>query len=397
LKGWTHVFRKEIREFARDKRVFYTSLLGPLILEVLIIFLFGFLFQLMGSERQHKVLVVDRSEGAPVLKALEKTKRFKLTDLSDYHMGAEMLKKGDANLVIKFPEGFLDQYKQHKAPEFTTLYDDNEATSQVAKETVKAILGEARDQERTARIEEAKLDPNAFEAYKLNEVKADTGKPFAGTVLVGFLPYLIVIWAFYGGFSIVSDLVAGEKERGSLETLLVSPISRQAIGFGKFVSLATLSLASCLSALLGVVIMGLLDLPLTRTMFEGGLHISALSAFAIAVTLIPLVVFFAGTLLALSTYARNQREVQGYLSLASFVVLVPAMMSQFIGYTDAATAKWVAFVPVLNTATVIRQALLQKVDPFMLIATAGTSALLAGLGLWFAIRLFSKETVLLRV
>ncbi|HET6645407.1 MAG TPA: hypothetical protein VFG65_07915, partial [Fimbriimonadales bacterium] len=104
-----------------------------------------------------------------------------------------------------------------------------------------------------------------------------------------------------------------------------------------------------------------------------------------------------GMLLTVTTYSKNQREVQGYLSLLSFLVLMPAMMSQFIGYTDAAGAKWVAFVPVLNTATVIRQAFLQKVDPFMLIATAGTSIALAALGLWFSIRLFSKEKVLMRV
>jgi ABC-type Na+ efflux pump permease subunit len=123
---------------------------------------------------------------------------------------------------------------------------------------------------------------------------------------------------------------------------------------------------------------------------------SALSIFAIAMTLLPLIIFFAGTLLAISTFAKNQREVQGYLSMASFVVLMPAIMSQFIGFTDAATAKWVPLVPVLNTATVIRQALLEKVDWYSLTTAASVNTALAAFALWFAIRLFSKESVLLR-
>jgi hypothetical protein len=72
------------------------------------------------------------------------------------------------------------------------------------------------------------------------------------------------------------------------------------------------------------------------------------------------------------------------------------MMSQFIGYTDAATSKWIAFVPVLNTATVLRQALLEKVDYRTLGITVGLSALLASLALLLVVHLFRKESVLFR-
>jgi ABC-type Na+ efflux pump permease subunit len=131
-------------------------------------------------------------------------------------------------------------------------------------------------------------------------------------------------------------------------------------------------------------------------MFEGGVHLSLVSILSIVLSLIPLIVFFAASLLALSTIARNQREVQGYLSLASFLVLIPAMMSQFIGYTDAATSTWIGFVPVLNTATVLRQALLEKVNPTTLGITVGLSLALAITALWLVIWLFRRESVLFR-
>ncbi len=396
MKGWTHVFRKELREFARDKRVLYSALIGPVFLEVFMIFLFGFLQQSFSEDKSQKVSVINASEGKPVLDVLGKKKVFEITEIPSSTNVDELLKKGKTRLVLQFPEGFAKKYAAHEAPVFEAIFDPNETTSEVAKEKVKGALMGYREEQRLARMKERHLDPRSFDSFDLKEKAANTGKAFAGTFLVGFLPYLIVIWAFYGGFSIVSDLVAGEKERGSLETLLVTPISRTAIAFGKFAALALLSLTSCLSALLGVIVMATINPPITEKLFESGPSMSALSIFAIAMTLLPLVVFFAGTLLAVSTFAKNQREVQGYLSLASFVVLIPAIMSQFIGYTEAATAKWVPLVPVLNTATVIRQALLEKVDWYSLIAAASVNTVLAALGLWFAIRLFSKESVLLR-
>lgn len=396
MRGWLHVFRKELREFARDKRILYSALLGPVLLEIFIITLFGYIKEAFSEERTHKISVVNPEAGAPVMEILEKTHKFEITVLTNATKADELLRKQKTKLVLQFPSDFKSKYEAQQAPEFYAIFDPNEETSQFALGVVREVVEKAKEVEREIRIRDLALNPDRLEAYRLHEEPADTGKPFAGTWLVGFLPYLIVIWAFYGGFSIVSDLVAGEKERGSLETLLVSPVSRTAIAFGKFAALAALSFTSCVSALMGVVIMGVLNLPLTRDLFEGGLSISALSVFAIAATLVPLVVFFAGMLLSVSTFARNQREVQGYLSLLSFLVLIPAIMSQFIGYTEAATAKWLPFVPVLNTASVIRQALLEKVDWYNLGTTAAINSALAAIGLLLAIRLFSKESVLLR-
>ena len=143
--------------------------------------------------------------------------------------------------------------------------------------------------------------------------------------------------------------------------------------------------------------MGVAPIPMTQRLFESGLSLSPTSMFAIAVTIIPLVMFFAGILLAVSTFARNQREVQSYLSLLSFVVLIPAIFSQIIGYTDIAGKAWVNFIPILNSASVMRDALLNRVDWTSLGMTSAVSVVLAIGGLWLAVKLFTKEKVLMRV
>lgn len=354
MKGWWSIYRKELLEFARDKRVLFSAIVGPLLVEVLIIGIFGYVFRAVETEQRYVLFVNDMAAAAPMLEPLRVSKRFTVAELPrDADIDA-VLKAQVTDVVLVFPPDFAARSKAGERPEVELYSDPNEQTSQIAAGVVADALDTFRATERGRRLQARNLDPEAFEAFSLVQRAAKTGEAFGGSMLSSFLPYLIIIWAFYGGFSIVSDLVAGEKERGTLETLLVSPVSREAIAFGKFLALATVSLVATISALLGVVAMGVSKLEITETMFDGSVHMSLGSVVAVVLSLLPLIVFFAASLLALSTIARNQREVQGYLSLASFLVLIPAMMSQFIGYTDAATSKWIAFVPVLNTATVLR-------------------------------------------
>jgi sodium transport system permease protein len=309
----------------------------------------------------------------------------------------EALAQKQGRLALRFPADFQESFEAAASPEVIVLYDPNEETALISLAAVKEVYGSFATKYSVNKMADLNIDARQLLPFVLIEDKLPVEKPFAGAWLVGFLPYLVVIWAFYGGFSIVGDLVAGEKERGSLETLLVTPVSRNAIAFGKFCALGAVSLASCTSALAGVFIMGLAPIPMTQKLFESGLSLSPASIFAIVVTIIPLVLFFAGILLALSTFARNQREVQSYLSLLSFVVLIPAIFSQIIGYTDLAGKSWINFVPVLNAASVLRDALLNRVDWTNLAVTSCVGVVLATGGLWLAIRLFSKEKVLMRV
>lgn len=397
MRGWLQVYKKELREFARDRRILMSAFLGPVLLEVFLIALLGFVGEAVGGNQSQKILIENRREAGPFLEVLEKSKKFEIKDLPAGKDAEKALADKDGRLVLKFPSGFTEQVAKGKAPAVTALVDPTEPTSDIAFGAVNAAIAPAIQKYMADQMSARNLTPQAFTPYRIERVEAKVNKPLAGEFLISFLPYLIVIWAFYGGFSIVGDLVAGEKERGSLETLLIAPISRKAIAIGKFMALATVSLASCCSAIMGVVIMGVLNLPLTQKLFEDGLNIAPLSTFAIFVTVIPLVVFFSGTLLAISTYSRNQREVQSYLSLLSFVVLMPAVFSQFIGFTDIGSSKWIPFVPVLNTATVIREALLNKLNWYNLGVTATVSIVLAIACLWIAIKMFSKEKVLMRV
>lgn len=397
MKGWHKVFLKEIREFTRDRRIFFSALFGPIIIEVLLITLMGYATFALSRTKEQKIYVVNANEGKPVLDILKQGSTFKIIELTSESEAPQLLKEKKARLVLSFPKGFYQKYEKRDAPEFVAIVDPNESASEITFRAVSAVIEKMRVDIGRARMVERHLDPKYFDPFVMKEQKADTGKPFGGAWLVGFLPYLVIIWAFYGGFSIVGDLVAGEKERGSLETLLISPLTRSGIALGKFMALALLSLVSAICAIIGVLLPAILRLPYTEGLFQHGFSMSIPTVFAILLTLFPIVIFFAGSLLAVSTYARNQREVQSYLSLLSFVVIIPALFSQFIGLTEASTSKWVSFVPILNTANVLREALLDKVNWVHVFITASVSIVLAVVGIMVAIRLFNNERVLMRV
>ncbi|RYG27714.1 hypothetical protein EON81_29705 [bacterium] len=110
--------------------------------------------------------------------------------------------------------------------------------------------------------------------------------------------------------------------------------------------------------------------------------------------MLPLVGFFASLLITISTVAKTLREAQTYLGLTSFVVVMPAMFSQFIGLTDYANAWWVNLVPVLGTASNIRLALIGKTDPTSVLLCIAGSLVLALIMMIVTVRLFRREAVL---
>ncbi len=399
MKGWTQVWRKEIREFTRDRRVMMSAVFGPLFMELLIMMLFGYIGTQVSSEKAQKILVQNPQHGGRALAALRNSKdqKFEIENLPEGMTPEEALNQKKGRAVISFPDDFDVKYGNDSPPEVKVFVDPHEATGDLAFGAIAKVLGEQISQYTQQYLQSKAIDLRRLVPFVFKKQDIKAAKPVGGDIFASFLPYLVILFAFYGGFSIVGDLVAGEKERGSLETLLISPISRTAIAFGKFAALATVSLTGCVSALVGVFLPGILHLRATEKLFSGGFAIAPSSVFALIITVLPLVVFFSGCLLAVSCYARTQREVQGYLSLMSFVVLIPAVFSQVIGLTDLGSSRWISFVPILNSARVIREALLNKVDWTNLAITGSLGIFLAAVSLYLAVRMFQKESVLLRV
>jgi sodium transport system permease protein len=391
MKNIAHIYKKETREMLRDKRVRSGAFFTPAIMIILILMLMGTLVSTLSKKSNVKFHAVNVEH--PLAQALKKGE-FTITPVESESAGEELIKSGKANLVLVFPE----KDTPGEPIVVRALLDKNEERANVSLSILTKAFQVSGKEALKKVLEQAGIPGKMAEPIQLQEVPLQVGtEKNANAFLISILPYVIVIWAFYGVMGVVSDMVAGEKEKQTLETLLISPVARTEIVLGKFFALAQISLASSASALAGVVILYLSKNSVTAEIFKDGLGLSVTSTLVVLLTLIPAAAMFSAVMLAISTYAKNMRESQTYLTVASMLVLIPAMMTQVIGYLDVTNNLAIYAVPVLNSAAIIRAALLGKLSAAPVAVCIVVNLILAAIGLMIAIRLFKREQVLVRV
>ncbi len=394
-RGIKEIFRKEVKELGRDRRVLQTALIMPVFLVALFAVLMGLIQRSVLDNPVISMAVVAGGD-EQLLESLRDSSELDLRIVTSYAAGVELMQAKETRLVVQFPPDIARAVASGTG-EVKIAYLQSDPMSQVALGAMREAIRQANTEGVKALLRQQNLDANLAEPLQLSVEDATPKKGMSGSELVGLLPYLVVLWAFYGGMSIVSDMVAGEKERGTMETVLISAVKRGEIAVGKILALACVCLMSATMTFVGVAILGLLDLEITRSLFpeQGGLPLSA-----VGITggiLLSLVAFFASLLVAISAASRNIRESQTYLGGLSFVVLLPAVFSQVIGFTGAEKELWVAFTPILNSAMGLRAALAGEGLTPAAGGAFATNLALALLCTIIAVRLFRREGMVLRV
>jgi sodium transport system permease protein len=387
------VARKELREMMRDKRVRSAALFGPIILIFVIFSLLGFVFGQISRKQNTKIHVVKTS--SPLLDVLRQ-ENFQIVEVANRQAGEALVRKGDSRLLLVLPETApTGEYGQQVVDAYV---DPKQQTGQIALSMVTGVFAAESRNRVVAKLSRLGIPETALEPIRVAKHDLQVGeKGGASEMLVGLLPYMIVIWAFYGAMGVAGDMIAGEKEKSTLETLLITPVRRTSIVLGKLFALSVISLMSSLSSLVGLILLATIKPPGTAEMMKSGLGVTPLTAVVIVALMVPMSALFSSALIGVSSFAKNPREAQQYFTQLSFIVLMPAIFSQFIGLTDYGSKRWVDFVPILNTANNIRLALLGKADFTGIAITIAVSVLLAGIALKVSVMLFNREEVLVRV
>ena len=232
----------------------------------------------------------------------------------------------------------------------------------------------------------------------VNEVDVATSKEIFGKMVGGFLPYIFVIFCFMGSMIPAIDIGAGEKERGTLETLLASPASRLEILGGKFMTVSLTGITSAVVALLGLYaafhygVHQIEDLPpeFSNTLLE---ILEPRSVIILISMLLPLTMFFAGILLCVSMYSKTFKEAQSIMTPFNIVILLPVIVGLMPGIELNAVT---AFVPVLNVSLVSKEIFAGTINFVFLAEAYGSLIFIAGLSLFAAVRFFSMESVIFR-
>ena len=200
------------------------------------------------------------------------------------------------------------------------------------------------------------------------------------------LPYLLLLLAFIGGMQLAIDATAGERERQSLEPLLATPVSREAIISAKILATATFALLTIAMTLLAYRVSFAL---LPAELVQGSFTLGPGALFALFAVILPVVLLGATVLTALAAFARSYREAQGYLPLLIFLPMVPSLV---LMVAPARTQAWVLAVPFLGQNQLILKVLRgEPVTPTEWLVSLGAGFGLVGLAWLLAARLYQRE------
>ncbi len=395
--GLGAVYKKELLEVTRDRKTLIFMLVLPLVLIPLLMQVtIDFIADANKKAATETLTVaVFGDDNLPGLRdALSNADGFEIVELDSAQAVPEALSSEEIKLALVVPAPLGDTEQT-----LVELHYDNASVTSKVKKRTQAFVDEFGEGVRGQRLAAMGVttfsDQSALiEPVVMVERGTASVREKLGEALGGFLPYMVIPFCFLGALYPAIDLGAGEKERGTLETLLLAPVSRLRLVLGKYLVVFTTGLVSATLSL--VAIGGWFALEGAKLAGELGEIVASIGALDLAlvwVMLVPTTAMFAAVLLSISIYAKSFKEAQSFAAPFNMICILPAVAAMLPGVELNAT--W-ALVPVSNIALAIKELLKGTMDYTMLLAILGSSTVIAAGLLVFCTRWFSREDVLFR-
>jgi len=396
---WT-VYAKEMLELLRDRKTFIFTVLVPIVAMPLIFAGFGYLTSTMfkRSEVAQLTYAVFGKANAPALAArFAGEKGFREVALADEGQIKAAIDDDRIKFALVIPAG-LDQALAAHRQAGVVLHYNNAVAVDITRKRVSGIIDDhnaaLREEALSAmRMSKAELR-YVLNPIRLEEISTAGNRERVGAVVGGFLPYILLMVCLMAAMYPAIDLGAGEKERGTLETLLLAPIPRTALVLAKFLVLFTVGLCS---ALLMVASLGLV-MTLVGNRAEGALaqmvrSVGAGDLAMVALMLVPTAAIFAAILLAISIYAKSYKEAAGMISPLMMLVIVPIVVAMLPGVE----LNWFwSMVPLTNVSLAMKELVKGTMDYRMFAAILLSTTVIAGALLAWCRWWFTREEVLFR-
>ncbi len=386
MSAWWVIAKKELATFFRDRRALLNQVLLPVLLMPLFMFAPTLLVEQLSQGAVQKVQKIAVA-GLPqaVTRALAAA-RLQLVPEPD---PATAVREGRADAGLVFVSGSYRVYAR---------VSQDGLKAQVVVDKVRQVL-EAQKREMVARtLRQAGLDPSVLEPFAVSV--EDVSPPSAkGVGFLAFLvPMFLLIFVMNGSLPVVLDVTAGEKEKGTLEALLVTPVGLPSVLFGKMFAALVAAVMSTASGVAGLI----LGARLAAGLDSGGLQAAGFSLsltpgmlLAVLVTGVLFAAFAVSLQLMFGIFARSYKEAQGYMSVLYLLLVLPAAMLGFVsGFVEVGPG--LLAIPVVGPFFFIDQVLRAKADLLGYAVTWGSSALYALAALFLAYLSFSREEVVFR-
>ncbi len=399
-KVWI-IFKKEFLDMVRDRRTIISMILLPIVIFPLLIYGLGSFVSSQVQEmeqRKSPVAIIGNQWSAGLDVALTGADLQVMTTVKDTSVVLKMLQEHTLQAILVVPENFdaiagLDRPREDSL-KLVIWYDKSSVESEIVMGKIRVALDDYRQLLVQKQLSARHLPYSVIEPFTIQPTNRASASQMAGATLGMFLPYMVILLALTGCTYPAIDLTAGEKERGTMETLLVSPASRLELVLGKFL---TTMLIGLITATLTVISLFVSFLSGASVFQQGGgsasLHLEPLAFIMIFLLFIPVAALFASVLIAIAVNARSYKEAQSYVYPLIILSIIPAITSMMPGVEASVR---LALTPVVNVSLTLRNALMGIYDGNLILLTFLSSLVYAAIGIFIAVRVFQKESVLLR-
>ncbi len=397
------VYLKELTELMRDRKTLIFVILLP-------IFIFPVIFGVMGlvlssttakaMQEQHKYVIVNGEQAPEFAEALFYHKNFKRVEsaLTAPEDLIAAIRAGEFAVAVVIPEDFQAKQNAVEQSQWQLIYNQSsqlDFMSRYFNELLENYTGQLQRQSLSALgVDPVKLTailkPVSVQKVDTADKRENIGEKFGALIAYILIP-LCLLGASYPAI----DMGAGEKERGTLETLLICPVSRSAIVLGKFLTVLTTGLAGALITVASFGIWGAVigSFAGFAVVQEAMGAIATVELLLIFLMIVPTSAIFASLLLAISIYAKTFKEAQNYMSPLSILMFVPLAAAMMPG-VELSTKT--AMIPVMNVALAIKELIKGTADGSMIALIFGATVALAAALIAFCVHWFQQEKVLFR-
>ena len=394
------VYRKELTEWLRDRRTLISTVLVPLLaFPILIGGMISLSTELIGQAKKEvpKVMIIHGEDSPTVVAALRGNKE---VDVVPYAATwKDQISEKQIRAAVEIPPGFQASLEKGISETVKIDYYEGEIKSEFGAEHVDQSLKDYRDDVIKKRLEAKNLPASLISPFDTKKENVAPPEKVGGAAFGGFIGYMVILLCMTGAIYPAIDLTAGEKERGTMETILSSPIPRLYLVLGKFFLVLSAALAT---ASLSVLSMGISFSLIRRFGLSSGgrgeavqllFQLGPKAVASVFLMALPLAVLFSAVLMTIALFAKTYKEAQSYLTPMTFLVVIPAVASLLPGVE--LTPK-LALVPILSTSLVCKEIMTGTYHWNSMAMIFGSSCVYAAVAIFLAVKTFQRESVLFR-
>jgi len=393
------VYGKELRDSLRDRRTIISMIVVPVLVMPLLMFGIGaMMFKTVTKARQEipQVMVIGGDPSSKVLASLRAAKNLQIIPATDDFTNQIVEKKVRA--VVKLPPDFDAAVARGDATKVEIYEYAGEMKSGFAAENLNGFFRNLSEATVRERLASRGVPSEMLKPFTIQRQNVAPPAKVAGNVLGGMLPYIIIMLCLTGAMYPALDLTAGEKERGTMETILCCPVGRTDLVVGKFLMVLTASLGTVVLSIFSMggtflvakrAAAGVLPpeaLRLAATIDVGGLA-------GVFLMLLPVAVMFSAGLLMVGLFSRSFREAQSYCGPLMLVAIIPTMIAMLPGVDLNASF---ALVPLLNVGLVCKEMMAGTWHWHYIALIFGSACVYAAAALAATVWMFHREEVLFR-